>query len=330
MKKLIYLLMALTVMTALPLQNSEAYLWIANKGSQEIVVLDESTAKTTRISSVKFPETVYPLQFNNECLVYDSSKNTIMRINRFGDVQDEFLINYHLTDLIYVGETRALWLFGANTIEKFVNRKEVFSVENMQNPTSCCYSPADTKIYFIEKGTTTVKSINDNGMLKTEIDDLLYPVALKVDPADNSLWVFDSGSSTLYKYDLATRKVLLKNTGYSNVSQIEISRQTDSVYLLQADNNAVSVLNRKSGQETKNIVGFNKPLSVAVNDRDGSIWVSDKDNIILFPEGEEKNVIIYYNFNNPLKIAYQEKTPEDYSLNLIRFPEKAVFFSSVK
>ena len=330
MKKLIYMLMAVTLLAAVPVHKSEAYLWIADKGNQEVVVLDEATAKTTRINSIKFPETVFPLQSSNECLVYDSSKNTVSRINRFGDVQEEFSVNYHLTDLMYVPETRALWLFGTTTIEKLVNREKVFSTSKLQNPVSCCYNPVDSKIYFIEKGTTSVKSINDNGILRTEIDNLLYPVTLKVDPSDNSMWVFDSGSGTLYKYDLATGQALLKKTDYSNVSQIEINSRTDSVYLLQADNNTVSVLSRKSGQETKSIVGFNRPLSIALNDKNGSIWISDKDNIILFPEGGEKNVVIYYNFSNPLKIAYQEKTPEDYSFNLIKFPERKVTFANVK
>lgn len=103
------------------------------------------------------------------------------------------------------------------------------------------------------------------------------PAAIAVDPRDNSIWVAYYGAQTLTHLSSQGAVLFVTTTpGYfSNAPhQIAVDPRNGDVWYVGAHDG--SIYKRSSlGELLVHTSGFDRPVSVAINPYDGSIWVAD-------------------------------------------------------
>lgn len=112
------------------------------------------------------------------------------------------------------------------------------------------------------------------------------PAAITADNRDGSIWVACTNSNVVIKLAMDGEE-LVRVVGFSAPRNLDLNETTGEVWVANRSNNSIVKLapdvpnnyniSTQTGYHVK-VLGFNAPMDVSVNDRNGNVWVADTNN----------------------------------------------------
>jgi YVTN family beta-propeller protein len=182
----------------LAINNDTNKVYVANPGSDNVIVIDGDSGNMTDIRVGKSPSSiaVNPItntidvthNYNDELTVIDAvtNKNETYHVGA-GKIPFAIAVN-PITNKIYVAEK------GLNNVTEIDEFGDISDISVGGHPTSIAVNPITNKIYVVNSNSDTVSVIDGNtNKEETEIHVGKTPEAIAVNPNENTIYVANSG-----------------------------------------------------------------------------------------------------------------------------------------
>ncbi len=118
-----------------------------------------------------------------------------------------------------------------------------------------------------------------NGRLAKRFDRIDGPADLAVDESDGSVWVADTLTNGLMKFDSGGMRVT-KNDADKKIVALAVHPQTSEVWALSRDSLCVLIFSRDGELRRKASVSLTHPTDLTIDARTGKVWIADGNRVI--------------------------------------------------
>jgi DNA-binding beta-propeller fold protein YncE len=123
--------------------------------------------------------------------------------------------------------------------------------------------------------------LNMNGRNVRRFDRIDGPADLAVDKADGSVWVADTLTNGLMKFNSDGTRAM-KNDVYKKIVALAVHPQTREVWALSRDSLRVFIFSQTGVLRRRANVSLQQPRDIDIDSRTGKVWVADGTRVIRF------------------------------------------------
>ncbi|MGA9154043.1 MAG: YncE family protein [Candidatus Nitrosopolaris sp.] len=240
--------------------NATNKVYVANSGSDNVIVIDGDSGNMTDTRVGKSPSsiavnpitnTIYVTHnHNDEVTVIEAgtNKNETYHVGA-GNIPFAIAIN-PITNKIYVAEK------GLNNVTEIDEFGDISNIPVGGHPTSIAVNPITNKIYVVNSNSDTVSVIDGNTYTKAAHDIHVgqYPSAIAVNPITNKIYVVNSNSDTVSVIDGNTNK---------NETEIHVGKTPEAI-AANPNENTIYVANFGLGGSVTVIDGHTNKVAAGV------------------------------------------------------------------
>ena len=223
----------------LAINNGTNKVYVANSGSDNVIVIDGDSGNMTDIRVDKSPSSI--------------------AVNPITDTID---VTHNYNEEVTV-------------IETGTNKKETYHVGAGNIPFAIAVNPITNKIYVAEKGLNNVTEIDEFGDI-SNIPVGGHPTSIAVNPITNKIYVVNSNSDTVSVIDGNT---YTKEAHDIHVGQypsaIAVNPITNKIYVVNSNSDTVSVIDGNTNKNETEIHVGKTPEAIAVNPNENTIYVAN-------------------------------------------------------
>ncbi|MGB6533302.1 MAG: hypothetical protein WBF33_34860 [Candidatus Nitrosopolaris sp.] len=223
----------------LAINNDTNKVYVANSGSDNVIVIDGDSGNMTDIRVGKSPSSI----------AVNPITNTIDVTHNYND---------ELT-----------------VMDAVTNKNETYHVGAGKIPFAIAVNPITNKIYVAEKGLNNVTEIDEFG----DISDISvggHPTSIAVNPITNKIYVVNSNSDTVSVIDGSTFTKEAHNIPVGQYpSAIAVNPITNKIYVVNSNSDTVSVIDGNTNKEETEIHVGKTPEAIAVNPNENTIYVAN-------------------------------------------------------
>ncbi len=118
-----------------------------------------------------------------------------------------------------------------------------------------------------------------NGRNARRFDRIDGPADLAVDKADGSVWVADTLTNGLMKFNSDGTRAM-KNEAYKKIVALAVHPQTREVWALSRDSLRVFIFSQTGALRRRANVSLQRPRDIDIDDRTGKVWIADGTRVI--------------------------------------------------
>jgi YVTN family beta-propeller protein len=223
----------------LAINNATNKIYVANSGSDNIIVIDGDSGNMTDIRVGKSPSSI----------AVNPITNTIYVTHNYNDE--------------------------VTVIEAGTNKNETYHVGAGNIPFAIAVNPIRNKIYVAEKGLNNVTEIDEFGDI-SNIPVGGHPTSIAVNPITNKIYVVNSNSDTVSVID---GNSYTKEAHDIHVEQypsaIAVNPITNKIYVVNSNSDTVSVIDGNTNKNETEIHVGKTPVAIAVNPNENTIYVAN-------------------------------------------------------
>lgn len=272
--------------------------WLAPQSPQTVeitlTVKDQSGGEATKSISINISGELGVLWVAG---TYD---NEIIKVSVTGTILFRFSGYNHPRCIAINPDSREIWIADTenNRVVRLGPDGSILSVfTGLTAPQSIGVYSFDGTVWVIQDSDSNqVIQLSGNGTtIRKSITGFQHPRAIGVDQINGDVWIADTGNNRVVRLkhdipdtlnlDTASLQFVSFFTGYNRPSALDVYSLQHLCWVTDKFNNRIVQIDQ-SGVE-KEISGFQTPVDVAVNKRDGSVWVADtglEKVIKIFPE----------------------------------------------
>ena len=263
--------------------------WLADTGNNRIVVIeDDVSAAVTTFSSygavaLSGPTDVSVDTVSGDVWIADNGNGKVRNITPSGLRIATFDLDYALQVAAIPGTGEAWALEGnVGTVHRFGVGGEVAATSTVYGfPSGLVVdlSPGNFGgAWACAQGSNAAWKVGPAGAeLQTILAGLGQPFDLAVDPNNGSVWVVNSSTNALKKFDSAGNIIFTYSGSFLiGPRSIAVDPRDGGVWV--ADGPTVLKVTSAGGIDVPPVPGFSSPRSLAVDPGDGSVWISDFGN----------------------------------------------------
>ncbi len=291
-------------------------IYIANKGSNTVTVIDGATNSTSYVYVGYYP---YAVAINSvtdkiyvanngsgNVTVIDGASNNTSSVN-VGSMPRAVAVD-PATNKIYVAN------YGSNTVTVIDGASNNTSAVNVGiSPLAVAVNPVTNKIY-VANGGATVTVIDGASSNTSTVNVGSYPLAVAVNPVTNKIYVANSYGNTVTVIDGASNNTSTVTAGGYPFA-VAINPVTNKIYVANSASNTVTVIDGATNNPTS-IAAGSQPVAVAVNPVTNKIYVANSyGNTVTAIDGASNATSTVNVGYNPDAVAVNPVTNKIYTAN---------------
>lgn len=118
-----------------------------------------------------------------------------------------------------------------------------------------------------------------NGRLVKRIEGINGPADLALDQADGSIWVADTLTNGLLKFN-SDGELVKRNEAYKKIVALAVHPVTHEVWALNRDNRRVLIFTGAGDRRGEANVNLQRPTDIDIDARTGNVWIADGTRVI--------------------------------------------------
>ena len=223
----------------LAINNDTNKIYVANSGSDNVIVIDGDSGNRTDIRVGKSPSSI----------AVNPITNTIYVTHNYNDE--------------------------VNVIEASTNKNQTYHVGVGKIPFAIAVNPITNNIYVAERGLDNVTEIDDVGDI-SNIPVGGHPTSIAVNPNTNKIYVVNSNADTVTVIDGSTDTKEAHDIHVGEYpSAIAVNPNTNKIYVVNSNADTVTVIDGDTNKNETDIHVGKTPEAIGVNPNENTIYVAN-------------------------------------------------------
>jgi YVTN family beta-propeller protein len=223
----------------LAINNDTNKIYVANSGSDNVIVIDGDSGNRTDIRVGKSPSSI----------AVNPITNTIYVTHNYNDE--------------------------VNVIEASTNKNQTYHVGVGKIPFAIAVNPITNNIYVAERGLDNVMEIDDVGDI-SNIPVGGHPTSIAVNPNTNKIYVVNSNADTVTVIDGSTDTKEAHDIHVGEYpSAIAVNPNTNKIYVVNSNADTVTVIDGDTNKNETDIHVGKTPEAIGVNPNENTIYVAN-------------------------------------------------------
>ncbi len=296
-------------------------IYVANKGSNNVTVIDGTNNSTATVAAGTTPVAVAinPGIGTNKIYVANQGSNNVTVIDALNNstatvvagTQPNAVAVNQATNKIYVanqGSNNVTVIDGTN------NSTATVTTGSFSFPVAVAVNQTTNKIYVANQGTDNVTVIDGTNNSKATVVAGTQPNAVAVNQLTNKIYVtniLSANVTVINGTDNSTANVAVGTTPWG----VAVNEATNKIYVVNRDSNNVTVIDGTNNSKATVAVGTS-PQSVAVNPLTNKIYVgnANSQNVTVI-DGTNNSTTTVAAGNAPVAVAVNQGTNTIYVAN---------------
>jgi YVTN family beta-propeller protein len=252
-------------------------IYVANKDSNSVTVIDGATNSTTTVAVDSLPYAVAVNPVTNKIYVANRGSDTVTVIDGATNSTTSVAVGHWPWAVAVNPVTNKIYVVNRNgntvtVIDGATNGTTTVTVGTQ--PQAVAVNPVTNKIYVTNYVSNTVTVIDGATNGTTTVAVGTTPYAVAVNPVTNKIYVANSASNTVTVIDGATNGTTTV-AGGAYAYAVAVNPVTNKIYVPDYDNDTLTVIDGATNATTFVAVG-DGPLVVAVNPVTNKIYVGNQ------------------------------------------------------
>jgi DNA-binding beta-propeller fold protein YncE len=146
-----------------------------------------------------------------------------------------------------------------------------------------------------------------NGRNARRFENIDGPADLAVDKSDGSVWVADTLTNGLMKFNSDGTRTL-KNEAYKKIAALAVHPQTRDVWALSRDSLRVFIFSQSGVLRHRANVSLQRPRDIDIDGRTGKVWIADGTRVIRLDAAGNSEVLSSPAFRFVYRLSADEVT----------------------
>jgi len=306
--------------TAVALSLATNKICVANKGSDNLTIIDGATYATTTVSTGagSGPSAIAINSLTNKAYVANGGSGSVAVIDVAtaavatvaGGRNPSAIVVNPLTSRIYVANSGD---GSVTVIDGATNATATVAVGSI--PSAIAINPLTNRIYVANNGDGSVTVIDGGTNRATSVPVGSAPSAIAVDVVTDTIYVANKGGGNVTVIDGATNATTTVAVG-SNPDAIAVNPLTNKIYVANSGSGNVTVIDGATNAATAITAGTN-PSGIAVNPLTNQIYVANGGSgSVTVIDGATNTTKTLAAGSNPAVIAVNPVTDKIYIANI--------------
>jgi hypothetical protein len=242
--------------------------------------------------------------------VYSRFSESIYKVNSNGHPDVQLFEYKDITHMAVDTVTNDLWLCiqDQSSILRLNSSGELLkSCREIHSPKRLAVNPRSHNCYVIDSSSNAVFNVTADGKIGSRINGLISPQDIIYDQKNDKLWIADSTRILVFDKNGQMTTKAIEGLFWASFIALDCHRNTCWIIDMEPIGQNASLLKLTAdGQTQFELASFKHPMSIAVNEFDGSCLVADVGAARLFQISEDgSRVSIVGNYYAPYAVAVE-------------------------